>query len=172
MIADIVSVAKMKMTDTWWLRYVMQPGVHQATTLNACSRWILSSDSGFWILDSGFWFWILSSEFWVLILDSGFWILDSEFWFWILDSEFWIKPIPVFWTSTLHHWFSFEGGSYFRTEAYSAGLGRDQLVYLASPMAESETSPSPNTNESKTSPRQQKSILSPDSSTTALLWAL
>ncbi len=51
-------------------------------------------------------------------------------------------------------------------KAYIAGLGRDQLEHLASPMTKSETNPSPNTNESKTiekcpSPR-------PDSSTTAL----
>ncbi len=38
--------------------------------------------------------------------------------------------------------------------AYIAGLGRDQLEHLASPMTKSETSPSPNTNESKTSPRR------------------
>ncbi len=37
---------------------------------------------------------------------------------------------------------------------YIAGLGRDQLENLASPMTKSETSPSPNTNESKTSPRR------------------
>ncbi len=41
-----------------------------------------------------------------------------------------------------------------RKKAYIAGLGRDQLEHLASPMTKSETSPSPNTNESKTSPRQ------------------
>ncbi len=40
-----------------------------------------------------------------------------------------------------------------RKKAYIAGLGRDQLEHLASPMTKSETSPSPNTNESKTSPR-------------------
>ncbi len=39
-------------------------------------------------------------------------------------------------------------------KAYIAGLGRDQLEHLASPMTKSETSPSPNTNESKTSPRR------------------
>ncbi len=39
-----------------------------------------------------------------------------------------------------------------KKKAYIAGLGRDQLEHLASPMT--ETSPSPNTNESKTSPRQ------------------
>ncbi len=38
-------------------------------------------------------------------------------------------------------------------KAYIAGLGRDQLEHLASPMTKSETSPSPNTNKSKTSPR-------------------
>ncbi len=41
-----------------------------------------------------------------------------------------------------------------KKKAYIAGLGRDQLEHLASPMTKSETSPSPNTNESKTSPRQ------------------
>ncbi len=41
-----------------------------------------------------------------------------------------------------------------RKKAYIAGLGRDQLEHLASPMTKSETSPSPNTNESKTSPRR------------------
>ncbi len=40
-----------------------------------------------------------------------------------------------------------------KKKAYIAGLGRDQLEHLASPMTKSETSPSPNTNESKTSPR-------------------
>ncbi len=39
-------------------------------------------------------------------------------------------------------------------KAYIAGLGRDQLEHLASPMTKFETSPSPNTNESKTSPRR------------------
>ncbi len=39
-------------------------------------------------------------------------------------------------------------------KAYIAGLGQDQLEHLASPMTKSETSPSPNTNESKTSPRR------------------
>ncbi len=37
---------------------------------------------------------------------------------------------------------------------YIAGLGRDLLEHLASPMTKSETSPSANTNESKTSPRR------------------
>ncbi len=41
-----------------------------------------------------------------------------------------------------------------KKKAYIAGLGRDQLEHLASPMTKSETSPSPNTNESKTSPRR------------------
>ncbi len=41
-----------------------------------------------------------------------------------------------------------------RKKAYIAGLGRDQLEHLASPMTKSETSPSPITNESKTSPRR------------------
>ncbi len=41
-----------------------------------------------------------------------------------------------------------------KKNAYIAGLGRDQLEHLASPMTKSETSPSPNTNESKTSPRR------------------
>ncbi len=41
-----------------------------------------------------------------------------------------------------------------RKKAYIAGLGPDQLEHLASPMTKSETSPSPNTNESKTSPRR------------------
>ena len=59
----------------------------------------------------------------------------------VLDG-FWIKLIPVFWTSALHQWFCFEVGSYFRTTAYSAGLGRDQVEYLVSPMAESKTSQS------------------------------
>ncbi len=53
-------------------------------------------------------------------------------------------------------------------KAYIAGLGRDQLEHLSSPMTKSETSPSPNTNESKTSPRRLKNVSSPDSSTTAL----
>ncbi len=39
-------------------------------------------------------------------------------------------------------------------KACIAGLGRDQLEHLASPMTKSETSPSPITNESKTSPRR------------------
>ncbi len=37
-----------------------------------------------------------------------------------------------------------------RKKAYIAGLGRDQLEHLASPMTKYETSPSANTNESKT----------------------
>ncbi len=41
-----------------------------------------------------------------------------------------------------------------KKKAYIAGLDRDQLEHLASPMTKSETSPSPNTNESKTSPRR------------------
>ncbi len=41
-----------------------------------------------------------------------------------------------------------------KKKAYIAGLGQDQLEHLASPMTKSETSPSPNTNESKTSPRR------------------
>ncbi len=41
-----------------------------------------------------------------------------------------------------------------KKKAYIAGLGRDQLEHLASPMTKSETSPSPITNESKTSPRR------------------
>ncbi len=51
-----------------------------------------------------------------------------------------------------------------KKKAYIAGLGRDQLEHLASPMTKSETSPSPNTNESKTSPRRLKNVSSPDSS--------
>ncbi len=35
-------------------------------------------------------------------------------------------------------------------KVYIAGLGRDQLEYLASPMIKSETSPSPNTDKSET----------------------
>ncbi len=35
-----------------------------------------------------------------------------------------------------------------------AGLARDQLEHLASPMTKSETSQSPNSNEYKTSPRR------------------
>ncbi len=34
-----------------------------------------------------------------------------------------------------------------KKKACIAGLGRDQLEHLASPMTKSETSPSPNTNE-------------------------
>ncbi len=41
-----------------------------------------------------------------------------------------------------------------KKKVYIAGLGRDQLEHLASPLTKSETSPSPNTNESKTSPRR------------------
>ncbi len=41
-----------------------------------------------------------------------------------------------------------------KKKAYIAGLGRDQLEHLASPMTKSETSLSPITNESKTSPRR------------------
>ncbi len=41
-----------------------------------------------------------------------------------------------------------------KKKTYIAGLGRDQLEHLASPMTKSETSPSTNTNESKTSPRR------------------
>ncbi len=64
----------------------------------------------------------------------------------------------------LHYPFAEQASLCFEREkkAYIAGLGRDQLEHLASPMTKSETSPSPNTNESKTSPR-------PDSSTTALV---
>ncbi len=45
-----------------------------------------------------------------------------------------------------------------KKKAYIAGLGRDQLEHLASPMTKSETSPSPNTNESKTSPTIEKRL--------------
>ncbi len=41
-----------------------------------------------------------------------------------------------------------------KKKAYIAGLGRDQLEHLASPMTKTETSLSPNTNKSKTSLRQ------------------
>ncbi len=41
-----------------------------------------------------------------------------------------------------------------KKKAYIAGLGRDQLEHLASPMTKSDTSPSPITNKSKTSPRR------------------
>ncbi len=51
----------------------------------------------------------------------------------------------------LHNWWLTK---YFFAPLYIAGLGRDQLEHLASPMTKSETSPSPNTNESKTSPRR------------------
>ncbi len=69
----------------------------------------------------------------------------------VLDG---VKPmaitLPVCGTSEPDYWFCFER----EKKAYIAGLGRDQLEHLASPMTKSETSPSPNTNESKTSPRQ------------------
>ena len=51
----------------------------------------------------------------------------------VLDG-FLIKPITVLWTSTLHQ-IDFKGGDYFRKKAYTAGVGRDQLEYLARPMA-------------------------------------
>ncbi len=63
-----------------------------------------------------------------------------------------------------------------KKKACIAGLGRDQLEHLASPMTKSETSPSPNT----TSPRQVRDDRKmsrvrleseTDSSTTALLIA-
>ncbi len=52
----------------------------------------------------------------------------------------------------LHYPFAEQASLCFEGEkkAYIAGLGRDQLEHLASPMTKSETSPSPNTNESKT----------------------
>ena len=52
---------------------------------------------------------------------------------------------------------------YFR-KVCNAGLGGDQLEYLARPMAKSETSLSAITNESKRNLRQQKNVWSPDSS--------
>ncbi len=56
----------------------------------------------------------------------------------------------------LHYTFAEQASLCFEREkkAYIAGLGQDQLEHLASPMTKSETSPSPNTNESKTSPRR------------------
>ncbi len=69
----------------------------------------------------------------------------------VLDG---VKPmaitLPICGTSEPDEWFCFES----EKKAYIAGLGRDQLEHLASPMTKSETSPSPNTNESKTSPRR------------------
>ncbi len=52
----------------------------------------------------------------------------------------------------LHYPFAEQASLCFEREkkAYIDGLGRDQLEHLASPMTKSETSPSPNTNESET----------------------
>ncbi len=63
-------------------------------------------------------------------------VLDGPMTMPVLDG---VKLMALFWK---------------RKNAYIAGLGRDQLEHLASPMTKSETSPSPNTNESKTSPRR------------------
>ncbi len=69
----------------------------------------------------------------------------------VLDG---VKPmaitLPICGTSEFFVFLCFER----EKKAYIAGLGRDQLEHLASPMTKSETSPSPNTNESKTSPRR------------------
>ncbi len=74
-------------------------------------------------------------------------VLDGPMTMPVLDG---VKPmaitLPICGTSESLFWK--------RKKAYIAGLGRDQLEHLASPMTKSETSPSPNTNESKTSPRR------------------
>ncbi len=75
-------------------------------------------------------------------------VLDGPMTMPVLDG---VKPmaitLPICGTSESLFWKR-------KKEAYIAGLGRDQLEHLASPMTKSETSPSPNTNESKTSPRR------------------
>ncbi len=74
-------------------------------------------------------------------------VLDGPMTMPVLDG---VKPmaitLPICGTSESLFWK--------RKKAYTAGLGRDQLEHLASPMTKSETSPSPNINESKTSPRR------------------
>ncbi len=74
-------------------------------------------------------------------------VLDGPMTMPVLDG---VKPmaitLPICGTSESLFWK--------RKKAYIAGLGRDQLEHLASPMTKSETSPSPNTNKSKTSPRR------------------
>ncbi len=74
-------------------------------------------------------------------------VLDGPMTMPVLDG---VKPmaitLPICGTSESLFWK--------RKKAYIAGLGRDQLEHLASPMTKPETSPSPNTNESKTSPRR------------------
>ncbi len=75
-------------------------------------------------------------------------VLDGPMTMPVLDG---VKPmaitLPICGTSESLFWKR-------KKKAYIAGLGRDQLEHLASPMTKSETSPSPNTNESKTSPRR------------------
>ncbi len=60
----------------------------------------------------------------------------------------------------LHYPFAEQASLCFEREkkAYIAGLGRDQLEHLASPMTKSETSPSPNTNESKIDSKIEKRL--------------
>ncbi len=74
-------------------------------------------------------------------------VLDGPMTMPVIDG---VKPmaitLPICGTSVSLFWK--------RKIAYIAGLGRDQLEHLASPMTKSETSPSPNTNESNTSPRR------------------
>ncbi len=64
----------------------------------------------------------------------------------VLDG---VKPMAI----TLPICGTSESSFWKRKKSYIAGLGRDELEHLVSPMTKSETSPSPNTNESKTSPR-------------------
>ncbi len=74
-------------------------------------------------------------------------VLDGPMTMPVLDG---VKPMAI----TLAICGTSESLFWKRKKAYIAGLGRDQLEHLASPMTKSETSPSPNTNESKTSPRR------------------
>ncbi len=61
----------------------------------------------------------------------------------------------------LHYPFAEQASLCFEREkkAYIAGLGRDQLEHLANPMTKSETSPSPNANESETIEKRLESGL-------------
>ncbi len=61
----------------------------------------------------------------------------------------------------LHYPFAEQASLCFEREkkAYIAGLGRDQLEHLASPMTKSETSPSPNTDKSETIEKRLESGL-------------
>ncbi len=75
-----------------------------------------------------------------------------------------VAKIKIIYASRQHA-HSEPGVHSYKKKVYIAGLGRDQLEQLASPMTKSETSPSPN----KQRVQDKSETIGPDSSTTALL---